>query len=92
MKWDEWKMVPYDRDLEKLGLYLNVGRYGGYMSEEDMNMLFDMRSQGKTWGDYMNYLLNRYTTNEVVRIIHKSGYSDYEKRHEFKLDKSLRLN
>jgi hypothetical protein len=80
-------MIPYDRDLEKLHIYLNTTQYGGHLSDEDMSKFYDMRSEGKKWGDFMNYLLNRYTMDKVIEIIHKSGYSDYDKRHEFKLGK-----
>jgi hypothetical protein len=86
-KWDLWEMVPYDRSLNNLRIYFNGWGYGGHLSKEDTNIFFDMRSQGKTWGDFMNYLLNKYTIEKVQEIIHKSGYSQTYDRYEYKLAK-----
>lgn len=84
-QYDTWEMVPYDKDLDKVGIYLNGYNYGGYLRVEDVDKLFEMRGEGKKWGDFMNYMLNKYTMAYVVDIIHKSGWDKSYNRYEFKL-------
>ena len=86
-QYDTWEMVPYDRDLDKIGIYLNGYNYSGHLRGEDMTILFDMRFEHKKLGDFMNYMLNKYTMAYVVDIIHKSGWDSHYNRYEFKLGK-----
>jgi hypothetical protein len=73
--------------LENSRIYFNTNRYGGYLSEKDMDIFFKYRNEGKRLNDFINYLLNVYTFDKVASIIYKSGYNKYSEEYEFMLKK-----
>jgi hypothetical protein len=68
-------------------MYFNTRKYGGHLSDEDMNVMFDLRNNEKTIGDWINYLMKTYTPDKVKELIHLSGYSELDNRHDYKIDK-----
>jgi hypothetical protein len=84
----EWERVDGEDKLENLsGIYFNVYKYGGYLSEEDMNYFFKLSSAGGSINKFLNYLMNRYTIDKVKQIVRASGYDNFSKEYMFKLDK-----
>lgn len=80
-EYDSWVLVDKDKELKELSdLY-----FGGYLGDDDMDVFFKYRNNGKTIGDFIKYLLSKYSTNKVKEIIHNSGYVYYHKKHFFKL-------
>lgn len=85
-EYGEW--IEYGNPtLENSRIYFNTGRYGGYVSENDMDIFFKYRDEGKRLNDFINYLLNEYTFDKVASIIYKSGYNKYSEEYEFMLKK-----
>lgn len=83
----EWVTVPSDTKLKDMSssLYFNTYKYGGHLSEEDMNEFFDMRNSDKTIKDFLKYLVRKYTLDKVKSIINDSGYDSYDKTYKYKL-------
>lgn len=86
-QYDTWESLSNEIKLEKIRIYFNTYNYGGYLSREDMDFFFDLRDKNGTIGQFLNYLMNKYTLDKVKEIVYKSGYDDVYKRHSFKLDK-----
>ena len=87
-KYDTYVPIDSDKQLKGVhGLYFNVRRYGGYLLEDDFNVIWDLENKGGTVGQLMNYLMNKYTVKKASEIIYGSGFDSYEKLHKFKLDK-----
>lgn len=84
---DEWNISDNNIKLERSRIYFNTWKYGGYLRSEDMDVYFDLRSNDKTIGDFLNYLLNTYTIDKVKQIVHMSGYDNYYNEHRWKLDR-----
>ena len=86
-EYDTWESLSNEIKLEKIRIYFNTYNYGGYLSKEDMDFFFDLRDKNGTIGQFLNYLMNKYTLDKVKEIVYKSGYDDVYKRYSFKLDK-----
>ena len=87
-KYDTWESISNETKLKNFKrIYFNTYNYGGYLSREDMDFFFDLEDKDGTIGQFLNYLMNKYTLDKVKEIIYKSGYDDVYKRYSFKLDK-----
>jgi hypothetical protein len=75
------------KNVEKLRLNFITYRYGGQLSDVDWDKYYEIKSENKSIGEWINYLMNKYTINKSKEIVHKSSYNDYSKSYEFKLDK-----
>ncbi len=85
---EEWVMTDNSKPLEKLPrIYFNTGRYGGYVSDDDMDAFFKIRGEDGTVGQWINYLMNKYTLDKVKEIVHNSGFDSYYKTFNWKIDK-----
>ncbi len=85
---EEWVMTDNSKSLEKLPrIYFNTGRYGGYVSDDDMDAFFKIRGEDGTVGQWINYLMNKYTLDKVKEIVHNSGFDSYYKTFNWKIDK-----
>lgn len=87
-EYDTWESISNESKLENLsGIYFNSYDYGGSLSKEDMYKYFDLEKNNGSIGEFLNYLMNKYTIDFVKRIVYNSGYGSFDKRHYYKLEK-----
>jgi len=85
---NKWDLIDNNKPLKDLSrIYFNSYNYGGQLSDEDKDFYFKLENSDGTVGDFINYLMNKYTLEKVKDIIFKSGYDSYSKINSFKLDK-----
>lgn len=85
---NKWDLIDNDKPLKDLSrIYFNTYKYGGQLSDKDSDFYVKLEYSDGTVGDFINYLMNRYTLEKVKDIITKSGYDSYSKINKFKLDK-----
>lgn len=88
-EYDTWERISNETELKDLRrIYFLTYKYGGYLSNEDGDEMYKIKlAENGTVGQFLNYLMNKYTLDKVKEIIYKSGYDDVYKRYSFKLDK-----
>jgi hypothetical protein len=86
---DTWESISNEIKLKNLErIYFQTYKYGGYLSNEDGDEFYKIKlDENGTVGQFINYLMNKYTLDKVKQIIYNSGYDSIDKRYSFKLDK-----
>lgn len=82
---EEWVIIDNNEKLENLGLYFQPSRYGGIINDTDTEQYYKIKNNG-TIGDWLNYLLNKYTLDKIKNIVNVSSYNKYTEKSEYKLD------
>ena len=83
----QWEKEDNNNSLKSLSFLFLPTRYGGVITDDDNKNYLDFKDDNKTIGDWLNYLLNKYTLEKVQNIIKVSGYNKRTETYEYKLDK-----
>ena len=82
--------VPVDNGKEFSKVYgfnYQSYKYGGYLRDDDFTVAWDLDKRGGTIGEFLNYLLNKYTIDKVSEIVYGTGHDSYDKTFRYKLGK-----
>ena len=83
---EQWVIIDNNEKLENLSLYFQPSRYGGVINNTDTEQYYKIKNGNGTIGEWLNYLLNKYTLEKVQSMVKISGYNKYTEKSEYKLD------
>lgn len=86
-EYDIWEKISNDERVKDLQIYFNTKRYNGQLLEDDWEHYAKLLQNGGTNGQWIDYLMNRYTLEKAKEIVNLSGFDNYYKKYMYKLDK-----
>jgi hypothetical protein len=83
---EQWVIIDNNEKLENLSLYFQPSRYGGIINDTDTEQYYKIKNGNGTIGEWLNYLLNKYTLDKIKNIVNVASYNKYTEKSEYKLD------
>jgi hypothetical protein len=83
---EQWVIIDNNEKLENLSLYFQPSRYGGIINDTDTEQYYKIKNGNGSIGEWLNYLLNKYTLEKVQNMVNISSLDRYTKKPTHKLD------
>jgi hypothetical protein len=83
---EQWVIIDNNEKLENLSLYFQPSRYGGIINDTDTEQYYKIKNGNGTIGEWLNYLLNKYTLEKVQNMVNISSLDSFTKKPTHKLD------
>jgi hypothetical protein len=83
---ERWQPIDNNEKLENLNIYFQSSQYGGILIRIDIDKYYIIKNGNGTIGEWLNYLLNKYTLEKVQNMVNISSLDRYTKKPTHKLD------
>jgi hypothetical protein len=83
---ERWQPIDNNEKLENLSIYFQSSQYGGILIRIDIDKYYIIKNGNGTIGEWLNYLLNKYTLEKVQNMVNISSLDRYTKKPTHKLD------
>jgi hypothetical protein len=83
---ERWQPIDNNEKLENLSIYFQSSQYGGILIRIDIDKYYIIKNENGTIGEWLNYLLNKYTLEKVQNMVNISSLDRYTKKPTHKLD------
>jgi hypothetical protein len=83
---ERWQPIDNNEKLENLSIYFQSSQYGGILIRIDIDKYYIIKNGNGSIGEWLNYLLNKYTLEKVQNMVNISSLDRYTKKPTHKLD------